>query len=121
VLAGVKTGPKRDLQLQGLAPGPVHFLHIPGAIAFCRQVRLDCLVHHRDESNDEGPKMVSVNFGESDLLTTFPKVVLLIALFPVNIQMALHPELMPSLPAWTLWARLPLQAVLIAWAYWFTA
>jgi uncharacterized membrane protein len=46
---------------------------------------------------------------------------LLIAVFPANIQMALHPELTPSLPVWTLWARLPLQAVLIAWAYWFTA
>jgi len=47
-------------------------------------------------------------------------VALLIAVFPANIQMALHPELTPNLPAWTLWARLPLQAVLIAWAYWFT-
>jgi len=48
-------------------------------------------------------------------------VALLIAVFPANIQMALHPELTPKLPDWTLWARLPLQAVLIAWAYWFTA
>jgi uncharacterized membrane protein len=46
---------------------------------------------------------------------------LLMAVFPANIQMALHPELTPSLRPWTLWARLPLQAVLIAWAYWFTA
>jgi uncharacterized membrane protein len=23
-------------------------------------------------------------------------------------------------PTWALWARLPLQLVLIAWAYWFT-
>jgi uncharacterized membrane protein len=48
-------------------------------------------------------------------------VALLVAVFPANVQMALHPELTPNLPAWTLWARLPLQAVLIAWAYWFTA
>jgi uncharacterized membrane protein len=46
---------------------------------------------------------------------------LLIAVFPANMHMALHPELTPSLPVWTLWARLPLQAVLIAWAYRFTA
>ena len=39
----------------------------------------------------------------------------------VFVQMALHPELTPNLPAWTLWARLPFQAVLIAWAHWFTA
>ena len=25
-----------------------------------------------------------------------------------------------ALPAWALWARLPLQAVLIAWAWWYT-
>ena len=47
-------------------------------------------------------------------------VALLIAVFPANVQMALHPELTPKLPSWTLWARLPLQAVFIAWAYWFT-
>jgi uncharacterized membrane protein len=47
-------------------------------------------------------------------------VALLMAVFPANVQMALHPELTPNLPAWTLWARLPLQGVLIAWAYWFT-
>ena len=47
-------------------------------------------------------------------------IALLIAVFPANVQMALHPELTPKLPAWTLWARLPFQAVFIAWAYWFT-
>ena len=47
-------------------------------------------------------------------------IALLVAVFPANIHMALHPELTPKIPAWTLWARLPLQAVLIAWAYWFT-
>ena len=24
-----------------------------------------------------------------------------------------------TIPAWTLWARLPLQAVLVAWAWWY--
>ena len=47
-------------------------------------------------------------------------IALLIAVFPANVQMAFHPELTPKLPPWTLWARLPLQAVLMAWAYWFT-
>ena len=47
-------------------------------------------------------------------------IALLIAVFPANVQMALHPELTPKLPWWTLWARLPFQAVFIAWAYWFT-
>ena len=47
-------------------------------------------------------------------------IALLVAVFPANVHMALHPELTPKLPPWSLWARLPFQAVLIAWAYWFT-
>lgn len=47
-------------------------------------------------------------------------IVLLIAVFPANWHMALHPESFPTVPPMLLWGRLPLQAVLIAWAYWFT-
>jgi uncharacterized membrane protein len=47
-------------------------------------------------------------------------IALLIAVFPANVQMALHPETFPEFPPLTLWLRLPLQVVLIAWAYWFT-
>ena len=43
---------------------------------------------------------------------------LLLAVFPANVNMALNrEELAPSVPEWTLWARLPLQAVL-AWLVW---
>jgi uncharacterized membrane protein len=45
-------------------------------------------------------------------------ILLLIAVFPANIQMTLHPEQFPQIPQWILWARLPLQFVLIAWAWW---
>ena len=45
---------------------------------------------------------------------------LLVAVFPANLHMATHPELYPSLPPIALWVRLPLQALLIAWAYWYT-
>ena len=43
-------------------------------------------------------------------------IALLVAVFPANLHMAVHPELYPEIPAAALWARLPLQAVLIAWA-----
>ena len=43
-------------------------------------------------------------------------IALLIAVFPANIYAALHG--LRSVPAWILWARLPLQFVLITWAYW---
>lgn len=47
-------------------------------------------------------------------------IALLIAVFPANVHMALHPELTPKIPPAALWARLPFQGVFIAWAYWFT-
>lgn len=47
-------------------------------------------------------------------------IALLIAVFPANIQMALHPELTPGVAYPLLLARLPLQGLLILWAYWFT-
>ena len=47
-------------------------------------------------------------------------VALCVAVFPANLHMALHAELYPSLPSWGLWVRLPLQGLLIAWAWWYT-
>ncbi len=46
-------------------------------------------------------------------------IALLIAVFPANVHMALHPETYAFSPA-LLWLRLPLQGVLIAWAYLYT-
>jgi uncharacterized membrane protein len=43
-------------------------------------------------------------------------IALLIAVFPANIHMAL--DGFHSIPRWILWARLPLQFVLIGWVYW---
>lgn len=40
-------------------------------------------------------------------------IALLVAVFPANLHMALHPAQFPQVPAWALWARLPLQALLI--------
>ena len=47
-------------------------------------------------------------------------IALLVAVFPANLQMALHPETFPEFGRTGLWLRLPLQPVLIAWAYWYT-
>ena len=47
-------------------------------------------------------------------------IALLLAVFPANLHMALNPDSYPTIPPVALWGRLPLQAVLIAWAYWFT-
>lgn len=47
-------------------------------------------------------------------------IALLVAVFPANIQMAINPELYPDISPLALWLRLPLQAVFIAWAFWYT-
>ena len=41
----------------------------------------------------------------------------LMAVFPANVHMALHPDQFPRVPGGsrTLWARLPFQGVFIAW------
>ncbi|AIE85382.1 DoxX family protein [Fimbriimonas ginsengisoli] len=50
---------------------------------------------------------------------SFGLVALYVAVFPVNVDMALHPaaDAAPWLRV-ALWLRLPLQGVLIAWALW---
>jgi len=40
----------------------------------------------------------------------------LVAVFPANVDMALNPDRYESLPTALLWARLPLQGLLIWWA-----
>jgi uncharacterized membrane protein len=47
-------------------------------------------------------------------------VLLLVAVFPANLHMALNPELFPGLSGFALYARLPFQALFVAWAYWAT-
>jgi len=42
-------------------------------------------------------------------------VATLLAVFPANVHMALHPDRYPSLSPGLLWARLPLQALAIWW------
>ena len=46
-------------------------------------------------------------------------VATLLAVFPANVDMALHPERYPKIPRWALWGRLPLQAWMV-WAVWTT-
>lgn len=41
----------------------------------------------------------------------------LVAIFPANVQMAVHAERYRRIPEPLLWLRLPLQALLILWAW----
>ena len=49
-------------------------------------------------------------------------LILFVAVFPANINMAINAIDLPNIPDSDVlrWGRLPLQAVLIAWAWWYT-
>jgi uncharacterized membrane protein len=53
-------------------------------------------------------------------LAAWGLVALLFAVFPANVHMAVHPELFPWASPAALWLRLPVQGLLVAWAYWYT-
>ncbi len=47
-------------------------------------------------------------------------ILLLIAVYPANIHMALHPEEFSDVAPAMIYGRLPLQLVFMAWAWWAT-
>lgn len=47
-------------------------------------------------------------------------IALLVAVFPANIYMAMNRELFSEINPIFIWCRLPIQFLLIAWAFWFT-
>ena len=57
---------------------------------------------------------------KSSRLAAWGLIALLIAVFPANIYMALNPNLFPTIPVVALWIRVPVQGLLILWAYWYT-
>jgi uncharacterized membrane protein len=44
---------------------------------------------------------------------------MLVVFFDVHVFMLRHPARFPGVPEWLLWARIPLQFVLIAWALYY--
>ena len=53
-------------------------------------------------------------------LAAWGLIALLVAVFPANVHMALNAELFPQVPAAALWVRLPVQGLLILWAWAYT-
>jgi uncharacterized membrane protein len=62
---------------------------------------------------------VSSLSGRTPKFTRWWLTALLVAVFPANLHMALNPDQVRglSVPRWLLWARLPLQPVLVAWVW----
>lgn len=58
---------------------------------------------------------------ETSELAAWAIIVLLIAIFPANIYMYMNEKAAMGLPKWVRLVRLPLQAVLIYWAWVYTS
>lgn len=56
-------------------------------------------------------------FGKTRNFAVLLLILLLIAVFPANINMALNSENFAKIPAWLLYLRLPLQAVIALWVW----
>ncbi|GAB3029881.1 DoxX family protein [Spirosoma pulveris] len=62
---------------------------------------------------------VGLLFPATRSLSAWGLILLLIAIFPANVHMAISSRF-AKLPAWLRWGRLPLQGLLIWWAYQYT-
>jgi uncharacterized membrane protein len=47
-------------------------------------------------------------------------IAMLIVFMLVHVHMVANPQDFSDVPVWALWLRLPLQALLILWAWWYT-
>jgi uncharacterized membrane protein len=70
---------------------------------------------------------IGVLFRRTQRLAAWGLIALLIAIFPANVYMATTDVVLEGAPAAVqtpsdvvLWARLPLQGVLLLWAWWYT-
>ena len=65
---------------------------------------------------------IGLSIPRSSRAAAWGLVALYVSVFPANLNMAVNQISPPGqqIPAWILWARLPLQALFIAWAFWYT-
>lgn len=63
---------------------------------------------------------IGLLFAKVRKLVGFGLLILLILIFPANIHMAVYPESFPMYSETTIYLRLPLQFVFMAWVYWAT-
>ena len=59
-------------------------------------------------------------FPRTQRIASWGLILLLIAIYPANVYMALNHRAYPDVPLTFHFFRLPMQFVLIAWAYWHT-
>jgi len=63
---------------------------------------------------------IGLLFAKSRKIAGYGLLILLILIFPANIHMAMHPEYFPKYSELTIYLRLPIQFIFMAWVYWAT-
>jgi uncharacterized membrane protein len=107
---------QRLLSVSFIALGTLHFLRPE----IYEQMMPDVLPAHRELVLASGAAEIiggaGVVFAPTRRGAGWWLIATLVAIFPANVHMALHPDRYPAFPAIALWARLPLQGLLIWWA-----
>jgi uncharacterized membrane protein len=109
--------PRALLGATFLATGILHFLRPRAYEAIMPRY----LPAHRELVYASGVAEIAGGAGVLHSRTAKPAgwwlIATLIAIFPANVEMAVHAERFRKIPRPLLWARLPLQGVLIAWVW----
>ena len=63
---------------------------------------------------------IGLLFSFSRSMAAWGIILLLIAVFPANIYMLTSKGAGMKIKQWLLWLRLPVQLLLLVWAYWYT-
>ena len=118
-MSGIKAASKYLLAILMIGVGTLHFVQ-PG---FFVKIMPPYLPWHLElvylSGVLEAALGVLLLVPRSSRLAAWGMVSLLIAVFPANIYLYQHQELLPASPM-VHFLRLPLQAVFILWAYWHT-
>ena len=100
-----------------LLAGSLHFLRPRLYVAIVP----DALPHKREIVFASGVAEMAGGAGvlpaRTRRLAAWWLIATLIAIFPANVNMAVNADRFRSIPKHLLWARLPLQAALIAWVW----
>lgn len=109
--------PQRLLSVGFITAGILHFLRT----STYESIMPGYLPAHRDLVLISGAAEIAgglgVAFAGTRRIAGVWLVALLIAVFPANVNMAVHAERFASIAPALLWARLPLQGLLIWWAH----
>ena len=111
------TWPQRLLSVAFITTGVLHFLR---PASFEEIVPAYLPAHHEIVLISGAAELaggLGVAFGRTRAIAGVWLVALLVLVFPANINMAVHPERFASIAPALLWARLPLQGLLIWWAW----